>query len=388
MRLTVHVDPVSHGSSSTPNLEREHVIWAYRLFLDRDPGSEEDIQRYLAAWSTTADLRRTFMASEEFRTVCSTPHLERDHVIWAYRLFLDRDPHSEDDIQRYLKGWGTTADLRRSFMSSEEFRGKNPGDLAFTSEPTIVIKEIAPGLRIFLDLSDLAIGLNVVRDRYEPSEIAYVRGAIGPGDSVLDIGANIGFFTLHMASTVGPTGRVYAYEPLDQNAALLQRSIRENGFEERVSLRRHAVGAEPGEAQIVFLSLDAGAQNSGGAYLSTTPGELPPHHQLLPTRVVTLDGENFARPVRLLKVDVEGAEPLVFRGGRELLSEDRPLVLSEINPGQLAKVSGATPKGLISEMETVGYECVLLEYGELGERIRDVPDDQIRSVVFRPVSSI
>lgn len=272
-------------------------------------------------------------------------------------------------------------------MSSEEFRRKNPGDLAYTSEKTIVMKEIAPGLRIYLDLSDLAIGLNVARGRYETGEIAYVRTAVGRGDSVLDIGANIGFFTLHMAAMVGPTGHVYAYEPLDQNAALLEQSARENGLEERISLRRRAVGAEPGEAEIVFLSLDAGAQNSGGAYLSTASRVVPTRHELLRTKVVALDSEKFVRPVRFIKVDVEGAEPLVFRGGRELLSEDRPIILSEINPGQLGKVSAVTPRELISEMETIGYECVLLEYGELSERIRDVPDDQVRSVVFRPVSS-
>lgn len=311
-------------------------------------------------------------------------HLDPDHILWAYRLFLDREPETEEDIRRNLDAWGTTADLRRSFMSSEEFRGKNPGDLAYTAETTIVIKEIAPGLRIFLDLSDLAIGLNVARGRYEPSEIAYVRSVVGRGDSVLDVGANIGFYTLHMASMVGPTGHVYAYEPLDQNAALLEKSIRENGLEERISLRRDAVGAEPGEAQIVFLSLDAGAQNSGGAYLSTASRDVPRHHQLLSTRVVSLDSENLERPVRFIKVDVEGAESLVFRGGRRLLSEDRPLILSEINPGQIRKVSASTPQQLIAEMETIGYECLLLENGKPGHPIRDVPDDRVRSVVFRP----
>jgi FkbM family methyltransferase len=317
----------------------------------------------------------------------SARRLRREHVLWAYRLFLDREPESRVEIRRYLDASSTTADLRRAIMSSEEFQRKNPGDLAYTSEKTIVIKEIAPGLRIFLDLSDLAIGLNVARGRYETGEIAYVRTVVGRGDSVLDIGANIGFFTLHMAAMVGPTGHVYAYEPLDQNAALLEQSARENGLEERISLRRRAVGAEPGEAEIVFLSLDAGAQNSGGAYLSTASRAVPTRHELLRTRVVALDVETFVRPVRFIKVDVEGAEPLVFRGGRQLLSEDRPIILSEINPGQLGKVSAVTPRELISEMETIGYECVLLEYGELIERIRDVPDDQVRSVVFRPVSS-
>ncbi|MEO8349444.1 MAG: FkbM family methyltransferase [Acidobacteriota bacterium] len=314
----------------------------------------------------------------------STAQLEREDVLWAYRLFLDREPDTEEDIQRNLDAWSSRADLRRGFMSSPEFRDKNPGDLAYTPETTLVIKEIAPGLRLYLDLSDVAIGLNVARGRYEPSEIAYARSVVGRGDFVLDVGANIGFFALHLASMVGPTGHVYAYEPLDQNAALLEMSVRENGLEERVTIYRHAVGAEPGEAEIVFLSLEDGAQNSGGAYLSTASRDVPTYHRLLRTRVVPLDSETFACPIRFIKIDVEGAESLVFRGARRLLSEDRPVILSEINPGQIRKVAASTPREMISEMEAIGYECVLLENGRPGRAVRDVPGDRVRSVVFRP----
>jgi len=317
----------------------------------------------------------------------SAAQLERDHVLWAYRLFLDREPLTEEDIQRNLDAWNSTGDLRRGFMSSPEFRDKNPGDLAYTPERTIVMKEIAPGLRLYLDLADVAIGLNVARDRYETDEIAYARSVVGRGDFVLDVGANIGFFALHLASMVGPTGHVYAFEPLDQNAVLFEKSLRENGLEERVTLYRHAVGAAAGEAEIVFLSLEEGAQNSGGAYLSTASREVPRHHRLVRTRVVALDGETFARPIRFLKVDVEGAESLVFRGARRLLSEDRPVILSEINPGQIQKVAASTPRELIAEMEAIGYECLPLENGRPGLAVRDVPDDRVRSVVFRPRST-
>jgi FkbM family methyltransferase len=314
----------------------------------------------------------------------STRKLERDDIVWAYRLLLDREAATEEDIQRNLDAWSTRADMRRGFMSSREFREKNPGDLAYTPETTIVMKEIAPGLRLYLDLADVAIGLNVARDRYETDEIAYARSVVGRGDFVLDVGANIGFFALHLAAIVGPTGHVYAFEPLDQNAALFERSLRENGLEERVSLYRHAVGAVAGEAEIVFLSLEEGAQNSGGAYLSTASREVPTDHRLVRTRIVPLDGETFARPIRFIKVDVEGAESLVFRGARRLLSEDRPVILSEINPSQIQKVAASTPRELIAEMEEIGYECLPLENGKPGLAVRDVPDDRVRSVVFRP----
>src|SRR4029453_4697498 len=107
--------------------------------------------------------------------------LTRDHVVWAYRLFLDRDPESEDVIGPKLAGSRDTAELRRHLMTSAEFQDKNR-DYAHTNERTPGIREIAPGLRLFVDLSDHVIGLAIVRGRYEREEIAFVRSVLRPGD--------------------------------------------------------------------------------------------------------------------------------------------------------------------------------------------------------------
>src|SRR5207302_5022854 len=149
-------------------------------------------------------------------TAMSSDHpggLTRDHVVWAYRLLLDRDPENEDVIAPKLAGSRDTSELRRHLMTSAEFLDKNP-DFARTNDSTVVIKEIAPGVRLFLDLSDHVIGLNILRGGYERDEINFVREWLKPGDAAIDVGAHIGFFTMHMAAAVGPEGRVYAFEPL------------------------------------------------------------------------------------------------------------------------------------------------------------------------------
>lgn len=58
--------------------------------------------------------------------------LTREHIVWAYRLFLDREPESEAVISGKLLAWATTKDLRMDFMTSSEFRTKNPTDIAYT----------------------------------------------------------------------------------------------------------------------------------------------------------------------------------------------------------------------------------------------------------------
>ena len=140
--------------------------------------------------------------------------LTRDHVVWAYRLLLDRDPESEDVIGPKLAGSGDTSELRHHLMTSAEFRRKNP-DYAHANDRTVVIKELEGGVRLFIDLSDHAIGLNILRGRYEQEEVRFVRSVLKPGDTAIDAGGHIGFFTMEMAAMVGPAGVVYSFEPFD-----------------------------------------------------------------------------------------------------------------------------------------------------------------------------
>jgi hypothetical protein len=122
-------------------------------------------------------------------------------VVWAYRLFLDREPESEDVIGPKLAGSRDSAELRRHLMTSAEFQLKNH-DYAHTNDRTVVITELGLA-RLFVDLSDHVIGLNIVRGRYEEEGIAFVRSVLAPGDTAVDAGAHIGFFTMQMAAMVG-----------------------------------------------------------------------------------------------------------------------------------------------------------------------------------------
>lgn len=328
-------------------------------------------------------LRRVF---EKLRGERSAPEdrIGREHVVWGYRLFLDREPEAESAISQKLAAHATTWDLRRDFMSSAEFRDKNSSDLAYTPSRCVVIKELASGARLFVDLSDVAIGLNIARERYEESEARFIADNLKTGDTVLDIGANIGFHTIQMASRAGPGGKVYAFEPVPANLELLEKSIEENDFGDRIAVERAAVGEQAGEAEIVFLSLEEGAFNSGGAYLQRAGQPLPPLHHLLQVKVIRLDDYPLRRPVAFLKIDVEGAEPLALRGARDILSRDRPVILTEINPSQLARVAGTTPSAFIKEVVSVGYQCRSLQNGGPGGSLADVPNGHPRSAVFLP----
>jgi FkbM family methyltransferase len=312
--------------------------------------------------------------------------LDREVIVWAYKLLLDREAESEDVIVAMQRAWETTRDLRRNFMTSPEFHQKNPESLAYTLESNLVIVELPSSLRLFVDLSDLAIGLNIARGGYEASELAFMQRYVKRGQTVLDVGANVGLFSVTMADLVGPQGRVHAFEPLQQNLALLERSIRENRMEERIAVRRAVVGDEVGERQLVSLSLQDGALNSGGAYLQMG-ASVPPGHTVQSVPMVTLDTEDLRSPVSFIKIDVEGAEPFVFRGAKRLLATDRPVILCEINPRGLERVAGCTGSEFIAELAALGYRCFGLENGNPAGLIDRWSDESVGSVVFLPNES-
>jgi FkbM family methyltransferase len=304
--------------------------------------------------------------------------LSREHVIWAYRLLLDREPENDDVVDKKARGLSSTQELRAELVASDEYREKNR-DFAQTNERNLVIKDLGE-VRIVVDLADHAIGLNIIRGRFEANELAFARSIVRPGDHALDCGAHVGLFAVHLARWVGPHGSVTAFEPLPGNAECLEIAIRENRFDDRLVLERAAVGDRERTLNLVFVPR---ALNSGGAYVQTEGTGLPSGHETIAVRMIALDRYPLRRPVRFLKIDVEGAEPLVMRGAADLLRTDRPAILSELHPRQLDAVSHVSAEGYLEQMRSLGYRCHALgEEGRPAGEITTAPDVEVMSVAF------
>jgi FkbM family methyltransferase len=304
--------------------------------------------------------------------------ITREHVLWAYRLFMDREPENEEVLNERLRQITNTRDLRANFMLSAEF-GRNNPQLAMT-ESNIVIKEIDGGLRLFVDLADHVIGWGVIRGAYEQLEIDFMKRTVKPGETVLDVGAHIGLFTITAANLVGQEGKVYSFEPLPQNRSLLERSVIENGFTHRVVVEQAAVSDHTGVAR---MNVPDYTTNSGGAHLLAVDGAVQPDHVATKVSLVQLDAYRLRRPVSFIKIDIEGAEPLALRGATELLRSDRPVILSEIHPAQLSRVCGYTPERFISEVKGYGYEGYSPTKNGLAP-LKSAQSDEVRSIVFLP----
>ncbi len=144
------------------------------------------------------------------------------------------------------------------------------------------------------------------------------------GDTVLDIGANLGLVTMVLSSLVGPDGRVHAFEPNPRMVELLRQSIDRAGSK-NVTVHPVALGA----AEDV-LDLHVPVNHAGqGSLRPNARGE----RVRVPVKpLASIPQLPFDRPIRLVKIDVEGYEPEVLRGAGPLLSRNPPqAILFELN---------------------------------------------------------
>lgn len=148
------------------------------------------------------------------------------------------------------------------------------------------------------------------------------------GDSVYDVGANAGFFTLIAARLVGPAGRIVAFDPAPENCESIREQVELNGFAPYCTAVQKAVGGSAGKATFSFAASGSPMGHLGGAGAGERSVEV---------EVTTLDDAvaAYGAPT-FIKLDVEGAEGDVLAGARRLLNSGagRPSWLIELHGPQ------------------------------------------------------
>jgi len=218
--------------------------------------------------------------------------------------------------------------------------------------PLVVVNRA--GFRWALDLRE-AIDLYIyLRGRFEPQTVAAQQGIVRTGDTVVDVGANMGAHTLWLAKFVGPSGRVIAFEPtLDAFRRLKQNIALNPDLGPRIDARQMMIVAESGQKVEAKI------------YASWRADRRPPPdahhlHQGIPVstagaQAATLDeAVKDAGRISLIKLDVDGHELNVLIGARATLIRDHPTIVMEYAPYTLRE-RGQDPNDLIRLLSGLGY---------------------------------
>jgi FkbM family methyltransferase len=187
---------------------------------------------------------------------------------------------------------------------------------------------------------------------WEPHITAWLREHLRPGDVVVDIGANIGYFSLLAAREVGASGRVIAFEPVPSIADMLERNVTRNGLD--VDVRRVVVGDHEGTTEIFrHAGNNIGRSGTAGSPEAVSEGSVPV------VRASDAIPRELWDRIRFIKIDVEGDERRVLRGLEPVL---RALavgaaVFVEVTPADL-EVRGESADELLASMRQLGFEAL------------------------------
>ena len=221
------------------------------------------------------------------------------------------------------------------------------------------------GHKMYLDHLD-SLSLST-RGVYEPLETRFFQENVKAGQYVLDIGANIGYYTLLFARQVGEQGRVYAFEPEPVNYSLLSRNLIANGYKNVVAVNK-AVSDKAGE-----IDLNLSEENSGGHRTFQTA----PRGKTIRVNAIALDDflKDIPHPFDWIKMDIQGAELFALKGMERMLrNNDRIVLVTEFWPAGLTQTA-SDPREYLQLLADVGFD--LYEFSADARRLRRVDPDYL-----------
>jgi FkbM family methyltransferase len=186
---------------------------------------------------------------------------------------------------------------------------------------------------------------------HEPLTSKIFKSLLKPGDTVIDVGANIGHYTLLAASVVGPLGRIHAVECSPQTLTLLSNNIRQNKLQ-NVQVHPFAAASERGTLALNVTAIGLSWFNPHSNWPAVQGSGTTVEVQAVP-----LD-EIISTPVNLVKIDAEGVDLEVLKGMKRILSESPNVsIIVEWAPPLLAEI-GKDPFEIIQWLQEAGFSKI------------------------------
>lgn len=258
-------------------------------------------------------------------------------------------------LRRLVLPW-TRRELPGTHRLLRLVAGAGEADAAWRDVRPVVTRGKTHRYRMRLDLANWADRHAYFLGRsYEAAVELTLMRLVGPGERVLDVGANHGMLSLLLAHLVGPAGRVDAFEPNPRCLAVLREQVALNRIRH---LHVHDVALSDAAGEAEFFSVPA---HTGYGTLGAIGGGDAGFHETFRDRfhVRVVRGDEALsdrRSISLIKIDVEGYEAHALRGLRDTLRRDRPALVTEVNPYCLGR-AGSSVATLHAMLGAQGYHA-------------------------------
>jgi len=207
------------------------------------------------------------------------------------------------------------------------------------------------------------IGTNGV---WDANEFKWLEENVKPGDNCLNIGANVGYFSILMSRLVGPEGNVKAFEPNKLLFKYFKRNC-QNQKTRNVEFYPYAIGDKNGHALFYENKKNFGdgrifnpmmTQVGGSSEMAGFDLKLKPKK----VRIRKLDDLKINK-INVVLIDTQGSDHLVIKGMENIIKESRPKILTEFVPGWIVD-QGGNPLKVLEEYKSYGYNLKLIDYPE------------------------
>ncbi|HVN00264.1 MAG TPA: FkbM family methyltransferase [Caulobacteraceae bacterium] len=227
-------------------------------------------------------------------------------------------------------------------------------------DPQTALTTLHDGQLIFVDPTD---------EQLTPSIVAYglwefwiervIRRLLKPGDRVIEVGANVGYYTLVMSSVIGPTGRLDAFEASPRMARLLRRSVSSSGRGDFVTVHEKIVADRPGAMHLNISSRFAGAGN-----VAENGWSIGEDTEVIECEAVRLDDLYPDQLVDMIRIDTEGSEVLILNGAMGIIARSPGIKLCiEWHVGMMS--ARGDVGALIAALTEMGFRFWRIDVREL-----------------------
>ncbi len=231
---------------------------------------------------------------------------------------------------------------------------------------SIVLKAFPDRALKFLKQRHYLYELKKFSEKDEP-DLMVVRRLITLGDHVVDIGANVGWYTKVLAEAVGTAGTVYSFEPVGITFQILSYCAKRLELQ-NVVLQCSGLSEAEGEAVMEIPSFDKGGDNFYRAQIISGRPHAEPGKQVH-VRLTTLDKtfQDASTPIKFIKCDVEGHELSVIKGARAVIERFKPAWLIEVSHDPDER--GTPSNQLFAILYSYGYRAFWFDGSNLIERV-------------------